>query len=371
MSRGSSSNSVRTTTSPFASRNERTSTSGSSRVCVLSRARSKRSSSTASSGSPGAIWSITSTWPPNRVTRASSEIASSGRLTWWSVRAQPARSNVPLVRSSRVMSPSAKVTFGNGAARCRASSSSAVSWSRASTSATYGERAKASAPVPVPASSARSVPDGWTKRRTRSVRSARRSSSSSAICAAVSAHRFSDKLQRLLSRRDRARCALLRDELEQSPDFRALGNAHLVAAQERPGRLVLAGDPDRIGVLTGAQVGQRLERPRLGRPAEAVDRARRVIRRHLRPEQGVREPAELVRDRQPSQPGAERDGEPVLRRVELAQPRGQASSERLEQAELGQPLVPGGREPAQLVENAFARRLRHERRAFANERFRL
>ena len=52
-------------------------------------------------------------------------------------------------------------------------------------------------------------------------------------------------------------------------------------------------------------------------------------------------------------------------------PRRQAAAERLEQSQVGQALVPVGRDPAQLVEHALAGRLRHERRAFADERFRL
>jgi hypothetical protein len=90
----------------------------------------------------------------------------------------------------------------------------------------------------------------------------------------VSAQRFADKLQRLLSRRDRARSALLGDELEQPADLRPRRHAQLVAAQERLGRLRLARRANGIGVLLGAEERERLERPWLSRPAETMDLAR-------------------------------------------------------------------------------------------------
>ena len=54
--------------------------------------RSKRFSSIAASGSPGASWSTTSIVPPGRSTRFISASTSSGRWRWWSVRAVETRS---------------------------------------------------------------------------------------------------------------------------------------------------------------------------------------------------------------------------------------------------------------------------------------
>ena len=135
---------------PFASNSERMSASESRRVCDGSRARSKRSSSSAASGSVGASWSmITSTRPPGRVTRASSATASSGRAMWWSVRVAAEVERVAVATAGPVASPSTNVTFGSsrgagppraapGRCRARPPRGRAVA------------SANASAPVPVP-----------------------------------------------------------------------------------------------------------------------------------------------------------------------------------------------------------------------------
>src|SRR2546421_215612 len=85
------------------------------------------------------------------------------------------------------------------------------------------------------ATRASSVPVGWTKRRTRSVSSSRRASSRAAIFSAVSVQRSADKLERLLSRRDRPRRPFLGDEVEQATDLRAGVDPELVASQQRLG----------------------------------------------------------------------------------------------------------------------------------------
>src|SRR2546423_1667758 len=97
--------------------------SGSVRVCDGSRARSKRSSSSAASGSTGAIWSSTNTRPPGAVTRASSATAYSGCAMWCSVRREHARSKEPASNERLVASPSTKVTFAGAPRRARSSSS--------------------------------------------------------------------------------------------------------------------------------------------------------------------------------------------------------------------------------------------------------
>src|SRR5437764_688701 len=103
------------------------------------------------------------------------------------------------------------------------------------------------------------------------VESRARSSSSAAIRAAVSAQRSPDKLERLLPRRDRAGRPLLGDELEQAADLRARIDPELVAPQQRLGGVVSASLADGVRAVAGAEVCERLERPGLGRPAEAVE----------------------------------------------------------------------------------------------------
>ena len=84
-------------------------------MCEGSRAVSNSCSAAASAGSSGASWSTTSTWPPGRVTRASSATTRSGRATWWSVRCVPARSNAASGNGSAVPSPSTNSRVRQGA----------------------------------------------------------------------------------------------------------------------------------------------------------------------------------------------------------------------------------------------------------------
>ena len=235
----SSWNSVRTTTSPFASSSERMSTSGSSRVWDGSRARSKRSSSTATSGSIGAIWSTTSTCPPKPGdARELGDDELRARDVVERARAAGEVERAPPARSRRVTSPSTNVTFGNGAARGRASSSSVglevdgddlgdVRGERRTRARRCRCRRRARARRPTAGRSAGRALSGRRGGAPRARRSA-----PAVLSPAIS----SDKLQRLLSRRDRACCALLGDQLEQPPDLRAGREAELVAAQQRLAR---------------------------------------------------------------------------------------------------------------------------------------
>ena len=202
--------------------------------------------------------------------------------------------------SSAVASPSTKLTFGNAPPRSLASASSSGERSTPTTSRTYGASANARAPVPVPESSARSSPAGWTNRLTRSVNAARRLSSSSASRPAVLLQRSPDKLQRLLSRRDRPRRALLGDQLEQparSPGPVATPARRPAAAARRGSRRRASRTASACPLRTDER--ERLQRPRLGGAAKPVDRPRRAVGGRIRAEQGVDEAAELVRDRQP------------------------------------------------------------------------
>src|SRR5690242_5460838 len=145
------------------------------------------------------------------------------------------------------------------------------------TSRTCGASAKASAPEPVPESRARSSPDGATKRRMSFSSEAARASCSSPIRSAVLANRScvaSCIVERLLLRGDRTHGPFLRDLRQQSPDLRARRETELVAADQRLGRLEAAGLGNRLRQVTGPQKRERVERPRLGRAPEAMDRAR-------------------------------------------------------------------------------------------------
>src|SRR5207248_8719806 len=82
---------------------------------------------------------------------------------------------------------------------------------------------------------------------------------------------------------------------------------------------------------------ERLERPRLGRAAEAMDRA--GVGSFGRPgaQQRPREPLQLVRDRKPLQIRTEGGDEPELRRVVCLETRVERASKRREQSELAEP----------------------------------
>src|SRR5579859_1143284 len=282
--------------------------SGSRRVWDGSRARSKRSSSSAASGSADAIWSITSTRPPSRVTRASSETATSGRVMWCSVRWQAARSNESRSKGIRVASPSTKLTFSiaEAAAACRPSSRSSGTRSSATTSPTSGASARASAPVPAPESITRSSPPSGTNSRTASRSASRRPCSFAATRSAVLANRLrtasawasSDKLQRLLSRRDRARCALLGDQLEQPSDLGSGREAELVTAEERLGRIGRAGLLERTLEVESPVEGECVVAPRLGLATEAVHISGGRAGGRRAAEQGDGVAPELTRDGQ-------------------------------------------------------------------------
>src|SRR5919201_2828946 len=310
--------------------------SASARVCEASRARSKRFSSSAASGSTGAIWSTTSRRPPGRVTRTSSAIASSGRAMWCSVRSAPSRSNDAYSNGSFVASPSTNETFGNRSARARACSSSSGTRSTPTTSRTCGASANASAPEPVPESSARSSPLGATKRTTRCSSSAARASCNAATRSAVFANRSrvaSCIVERLLLRDDRTGRAFFLDRGEQPADLRPGRQPELVSAQERLVRVAHARLQDGGRELLRADERERLERPRLGDAAESEDPARRVVGWALGREQAARVPAELVRHGKPPRPLAKDRHQAVVGRVETVEPLVDPAAERLEYAE--------------------------------------
>src|SRR5215212_88161 len=254
------------------------------------------------------------TVPPGRVTRVSSAITSSGRGTWCSVRNVPATSNDARSKPSLAMSPSTNVRFAGALDRPRWISSGTSS--TATTSRTSGASAKASAPVPAPASSARSSPVSGTNSRTSAANSSERRSWSAAIRSAVAAKRArvaSCVLKRLLFRCDRACSALLCDLLEQPPDLGPGRDLEFPPAHERLLRLRPSRPNHGFLELPCAEECERLERPRLARPTKAVDRPGRGVDRRLGPQQRLREPARLVRDRKRLQLLAEDDHEVVVR----------------------------------------------------------
>ena len=138
-----------------------------------------------------------------------------------------------------------------------------------------------------------------------------------------------------------------------------------LAAQQRLGGLAPLGPrpPRRRG--RRPEECERLERPRLRPPPEAVDLARRVVRRRLggRGACGAKRRV-LVRDRAAQQPLAEDDDEQVARRVDgstRVEPLGRAA-ERPEQPELAGAAEPVRRQPLELAEDPLARRPRRRAR---------
>src|SRR6266852_5435099 len=87
----------------------------------------------------------------------------------------------------------------------------------------------------------------------------------------------SDKLERLLSGRDRAGRPLLGDQLQQLADLRPRREPELVAVDERLCRIARLRFAQRVGQVEAIVEGERLERPRLRLAAEAVERAGRSV----------------------------------------------------------------------------------------------
>ena len=175
--------------------------------------------------------------------------------------------------------------------------------------------------------------------------------------------------ERLLPGRDRTRRLLFRDLLEQASDLGAGWKAELVSPEQRLGGLVAAGPLDRARKLRRADVGERVERPGLGQPPEAMDRAR-IRLGPDRAQQSLRVAPELVRDREPAQPFAEGSHEPVVGRIDPFEPVGQLAAEWIEQPELVQPPVAACREPAELGQDPLTCRSRYQGRVRADERLR-
>ena len=164
------------------------------------------------------------------------------------------------------------------------------------------------------------------------------------------------ELERLFAGRDRPRGALLGDEVEEAADLRAWRNAQLVAADERLRRIGRARPLEGGRELERVQEGQRVDGPRLGDPAEAVERARRLVGRPLRAQERRGVAPQLVRDRQAPDPVAEDGDEAVARRVNaVVQPLERAAEPR-EQAELVEAAEACAREPLELTEKSFSGR---------------
>ncbi len=162
---------------------------------------------------------------PERVTRASSETASSGRRTWWRTRTQPAMSNAAVLerKRHRVALDEADVLGRDARAPPRGSRRACPRRRprrRAARARTRAHRCRS------PSRARRSEPEnGPSSRRTRSdevgrslllereprARRSRRSLRSEAAC----------ESERLLARRDRPRCPLLVDGREDTPDLGA------------------------------------------------------------------------------------------------------------------------------------------------------
>src|SRR5207248_10759410 len=115
-----------------------------------------------------------------------------------------------------------------------------------------------------------------------------------------------------------------------------------------------------------------VERPRLRRPPEAVNRARRVVVRRACAQQRPRVTAKLVRDGQAQRRLAEEGDEPVVRGIHRVRPllSLRRAAEPLEQPELREAAVAVDGEAAELRQDPLARRLRDEAGVLADERLR-
>ena len=182
-----------------------------------------------------------------------------------------------------------------------------------------------------------------------------------------------DELQSLLAGRDRAGGALLRDQLQQASDLGPRGQAELVPAEQRLGRLVLPCRPNLCLELRGSDEDERVERPGLGLASEPVNRPRRSVLWPLGTQQLLGIPLRFVRDRElPKRVSEDRD-EPESRSVDQrrAIEAGARTVERRQQPQLVGPPVPLDRQPYELGQRPLARRLRDEVSLLPHEALRL
>ena len=213
------------------------------------------------------------------------------------------------------------------------------------TSATCGASAKATDPVPQPASSATSLPvNGPSRRRRRvgEIGGALLLEGEPEIDAhdpASSRASVARELEGVLARRDRPRCPLLVDGVEDTSDLGAGLDPQLVAAHERRRGIGATRSLHDSDELLRADERQRVERPWLRLTAEAVDCARRWVVGLPRAPECARVALELVRDGKPSEVLAEGDHESEVGIVERVEALVESAAERLEQADLVQAPV--------------------------------
>ncbi len=241
------------------------SASGRSRWWVESRRRSKRSISRLTSGSTEPSWSAMKIFPPGRVTRASSETASAGHADV--VENAMAAHDVELRVAERERHDVALDEADVGG-RVRAAGVEVVG-TRVDADDLGDERGEGERHRPRPAAGverdlvagerAEQAPDavGEIRRALLLQREPK-----------VDAHASSPRerareLERLLARRDRPRCPLLVDDVEDTSDLGAGLETELVATHERRGRIGAPRGLDDAHELLRADVGERVERPRL------------------------------------------------------------------------------------------------------------
>ena len=244
------------------------------------------------------------------------------------------------------------------------------------TSATCGASANATEPVPQPASSAASSPVNGPSRRCRRVGEIgcalllEREPEIDAHDPASSRASVASEREGLLARRDRPRCPLLVDGVEDTSDLGAGLDTQLVAAHERRRGIGATRSLHDSDELLRADECQRVERPRLRLTAEAVDRARRRVVGLPRAPERARVALELVRDRE-AVGGSRRRRRRVGSRDRRAR-RG-ARRGRRRAARAGRPRRGAGN-PRRTVDAArrarARRRARHERCRRAQERLR-
>ena len=145
-----------------------------------------------------------------------------------------------------------------------------------------------------------------------------------------------------------------------------------------PRRSGSAGSVSRAATTSFSSSGapdedERVERPRLGRPPEAVDRPRRAVLGRLRAEKGAGVALRLVRHRKALQGVAEDRDEAEGRTIDergAVEP-GARPVERRQEPELVGAAIAVDREPHELGQRPLARRLRHQPGVLAHETLRL
>ena len=218
------------------------------------------------------------------------------------------------------------------------------------TSATCCASAKAREPVPQPASRAASFPENGAEEPPDTLREIGTSPllqcepqlDAHGAASSSMSRQLARERERFVARRDRPRAALL-DGVEDTPIAGPV-ETELVAADERYGRIRMSRGLDDTDELRNPDERKRVDCPRLGCTAKAVDRARRRVVgfRALRSARATLQLFEIGSRRRE----APEDGdEPEVGVVEAHRGARRAVRRRREETHLVEAAIPGCREP--------------------------